>query len=144
MSQGIIIFDGHCNLCNGSVDFVIQRDRARKFVYVANQSQAGQSLLGQLGIDAHEVDTIFLYQDNRLFKRSAAALRIAQQLPFPWATISIFRIVPAFIRDIVYRWIARNRYRFFGKKETCRIPTEQERGLLIEDNETLEKFLAQL
>ena len=141
MPTGIIIFDGYCNLCNFIVDFMIKRDRARRFVYVANQSEAGQILLSSLNEDPQNVETFFLYQNEILSKRSTAALRVIQQLPFPWLLASIGWIFPRFIRDAMYSWIAKNRYRFFGKKDSCRLPSEEELGLLIESREHLERIL---
>ena len=137
----IIIFDGYCNLCNGVVDFLINRDAKRRFVYVANQSEAGQFLLSSLGENPEEVETFFLYTKGGLYKRSTAALHVARGLGFPWNMGLIGWIMPRFLRDAVYNWVARNRYRWFGKKDSCRMPTEEERSLLIEQKEHLPQDL---
>lgn len=133
----IIIFDGYCNLCNGVVDFLIKRDRKRRFVYVANQSEAGQALLSSLGENPKEVETFFLYKNGILYKRSTAALHVAQSLGFPWNIGLVGWLLPRFVRDAIYKLVARNRYRWFGKKDSCRMPTEEERSLLIEKREDL-------
>jgi predicted DCC family thiol-disulfide oxidoreductase YuxK len=124
----LILFDGFCNLCSRSVDFVIKRDKNKIFRYVALQSEAGNFLRDKYEIPV-ETDSVILWQNGKFFFHSEAALRIAVQLRFPWPLFGVFRIVPAFIRDIVYRWIARNRYRWFGKREVCRIPLREERSL---------------
>jgi len=117
----IILFDGFCNLCSRSVDFVIKRDKKKIFRYVALQSDAGIFLRDKYEIP-HETDSVILWQNDRFYFYSEAALKIAVQLRFPWPLFGVFMIVPVFIRDIVYRWIALNRYRWFGKREVCRIP----------------------
>ena len=117
----ILLFDGFCNLCSLSVDFVMKRDRKKKFRYVALQSDAGNFLRDKYEIP-QEADSVILWQNDRFYFYSEAALKIAVQLRFPWPLFGVFMIVPVFIRDIVYRWIALNRYRWFGKREVCRIP----------------------
>lgn len=127
----IIIFDGVCNLCNKSVDFVIRRDKKRIFRYAANQSEAGAAILRQHGVEEGEQQTVYLLQNGKLYRRSTAALRIARRLPFPWFLGWTWMIFPRFLRDWVYKWIARNRYKWFGKKDTCRLPTPEERSLFL-------------
>lgn len=124
----IILFDGFCNLCSRSVDFVMKNDKKRVFRYVALQSETGIFMRDKYEIPA-ETDSVILFQNGRFFSYSEAALRIAVQLRFPWPMFGIFRIVPVFIRDKVYHWIARNRYRWFGKREVCRIPLGEESSL---------------
>ncbi|MFK7970310.1 MAG: thiol-disulfide oxidoreductase DCC family protein [Bacteroidia bacterium] len=141
MNPGIIIFDGHCNLCNGLVDFLIKRDKKRRFRYMANQSEAGQILLSQLGEDPANVETFFFYQNDVLLKRSSAALAVSGRLPFPFFLAKIGWIIPGFLRDTVYRWIARNRYRWFGKQDSCRLATAEEQSMFIESREDLNRVL---
>lgn len=127
----ILIFDGVCNLCNHFVDFVIRRDKEELFLFTANQHESGQELLKKHGYAAEDVSTVFLFQDGKMYERSEAALRVARQLGFPWSMLWVGMIFPKFIRDSVYKWIARNRYRWFGEKETCRLPTPAERARFL-------------
>ncbi|RMG70697.1 MAG: thiol-disulfide oxidoreductase DCC family protein [Bacteroidetes bacterium] len=132
LSMAIVIFDGYCNLCNASVSFIMDRDPKRRFKYTANQHQAGQELLQEHGHPPEEVDTVLLIdEDGKLYDRSTAALRIARHLSFPWNLAYGLIIFPRPLRDVVYKWIARNRYRWFGKKDTCRMPTPEERALFL-------------
>lgn len=129
--QPVVIFDGVCGLCNRSVDFIMKYDRQQQFVFAPNQSEAAQKLLQAGGIDAFDVDTIYLYDNETFYKKSTAALRIASTLPWPWKAASVARLVPAPARDKVYELVAENRYRWFGKRETCRIPTPDERSRFL-------------
>jgi predicted DCC family thiol-disulfide oxidoreductase YuxK len=127
----IVIFDGVCNLCNASVDFIIRQDTAGVFKVTANQHETGQRILREQGLDPSQVDTVFLYEAGHLYRRSTAALRIARRLGFPWSLLYAFIVVPAPLRDAVYRVVANNRYRWFGQKETCRLPTSEERARFV-------------
>ena len=122
-SKPIILFDGVCNLCNSSVQFVIQHDRANKFLFAALQSQTGQALLQQYNLPQQGFDSFVLIQNEKVFLRSTAALHVAKQLNGPAKLLYGFIIVPAFIRNTVYNFIAKNRYKWFGKKESCMMPT---------------------
>jgi predicted DCC family thiol-disulfide oxidoreductase YuxK len=119
----VILFDGVCNLCTGSVLFVIKRDRAAKFSFASLQSPYGQDQLMKFGMPVGELNTIFLVKDGKIFKKSDAALEIARRLNGLWPALYIFKIVPAFIRNAIYDLIAKNRYRWFGKQDACMIPT---------------------
>jgi predicted DCC family thiol-disulfide oxidoreductase YuxK len=127
MTHPVVIFDGVCNLCNASVDFIIRHDPQGVFKVSANQHETGRQILAEQGLDPDAVDTVFLYENGTLYRRSTAALRIARRLGLPWSLLYGFIIIPAPIRDAVYKVIANNRYRWFGKKETCRLPTPEER-----------------
>lgn len=131
LSSPLIIFDGVCNLCNASVDFIVRRDKAARFRFTPNQGATAQELLPLHGKTAEEVGTIYLLENDRLYDRSDAVLRIARHLGFPWSLAVVFLVIPRFIRDGVYHWIARNRYRWFGKKETCRLPSPEEQARFI-------------
>jgi len=117
------VFDGICNLCNGLVRFVIRRDRDRLFSFASLQSQAGQNFVRVCGLDARSTDSILLLKHDSFYIKSDAVLQIAAGLPFPWPLLRIFRFVPRALRDHLYDVIARNRYRWFGKKAECMIPT---------------------
>lgn len=127
----IILFDGVCNLCNSTVDFIIRHDKKHEFYFASLQSELGQEVIKKYNLGLQEMDSVLLLYKNNLQRKSSAALQIALQLGFPMNLLSIFLIVPSFTRDIIYDFIATNRYRWFGKKETCRIPTPEERSRFI-------------
>ncbi len=127
----IVIFDGACNFCNSSVNFVLRHDRRGRFVFAANQSEAGAGHLRRFGIDPSSVQSVFVVEGDRIWTKSAAAFRMARGLAFPWNLLAVGGIVPARIADAVYDLIARNRYRWFGRSEACRIPTEAERSRFL-------------
>ena len=116
----IVLFDGMCNLCNGAVDFILKRDRKKQFQYVALQSEEGKKLVDKYHIPS-EIDSVILLKDKQVFTESDAAIEIGKMLPAPWKWAGIFRIIPLKIRNSVYRWIARHRYRWFGKRTSCRV-----------------------
>lgn len=121
----VVLFDGVCNFCEGSVRFIIDRDPRGTFRFASLQSEAGLRLAQEHGGDASELNTMMLIENGRLHKRSGAALRVARRLRFPWFLAWIFIAVPPVIRDAIYSIVARNRYRWFGKKESCMIPTPE-------------------
>ncbi len=123
--HAIILFDGVCNFCCASVQFIIARDRAGWFRFASQQSDIGQSLLLSAGLPAGVADTFVVIEDNSVFTRSAAALKVAARLPWPWPVCGVFWMLPRLIRDAVYRVVARNRYRWFGQTETCWVPTPE-------------------
>lgn len=129
----VILFDGTCNLCNSSVNFIIDRDKHNRFRFAALQSDAAVRYLNEEGGPRNDVDSIVLIEQGRVYRQSGAALRIARHLSGLWPMLYIFILVPPPIRDGLYNWIARNRYSFFGKTETCRIPTPELQALFIED-----------
>lgn len=123
--KAIIIFDGICNLCNKAVFFVIKHDKKQYFQFAPLQSKAAEKLLKPWDINPKKSDSIILIHNNRLYTESSAALKIAGKLNGIWKLGILFFIVPKFIRDAVYRLIARNRYRWFGKKDVCMTPTKE-------------------
>ena len=120
----VILFDGVCNLCTGSVQFILKRDKEKKFLFASLQSNYGQNLLKQSDLPTNTFNSFILNQDEKIFTRSTAALKMIQQLK-GWKWVKIFWIVPQFIRDAVYNLVARNRYKWFGKKEECWLPTPE-------------------
>lgn len=128
-----MLFDGVCNLCNGAVQFILDRDPKRRFRFASLQSDRGKGLLAEHGVVAPsgDPDTIYLIDGGRLFDRSTAALKIARHLSFPWWLLGGFTAVPRFLRDPVYKLIARNRYRWFGRTDQCRIPTPELRARML-------------
>jgi predicted DCC family thiol-disulfide oxidoreductase YuxK len=119
----VLLFDGVCRLCSRSVNFIIRRDRYRRFRFAILQSPVAERLL--LAADApHPLpESMIVVDGGRCYTRSDAALRIAKRLPFPWPLFAVFWIVPRPLRDLLYRTVARNRYRWFGKHESCMVPT---------------------
>jgi predicted DCC family thiol-disulfide oxidoreductase YuxK len=120
----IILFDGVCNLCTGSVQFVLKRDKEKRFLFASLQSGYGQNLLKQFDLPANAYNSFVLFQDKKIYTRSTAALKVFQELK-RWKWVKIFWVVPRFIRDGVYNLIAKNRYRWFGKKSECWLPTPE-------------------
>lgn len=118
----VLLFDGVCNLCTGSVQFIIKRDPTKKFRFASLQSEFGQQVLAQHQLNTDTFDSLVLLEGGKIYQRSTAALRIARQLSGTWPMLYAFIIVPAFIRNAVYDFIARNRYKWFGKKEACWLP----------------------
>jgi predicted DCC family thiol-disulfide oxidoreductase YuxK len=121
----IILFDGICNLCNGAVQFIIKHDRDKKFLFASLQSETGQQLLKQFGLSLKKFNSFTLVQDDRVYTKSTGALKVARQISGGWKFLYAFIIIPAFIRDGIYSWIANNRYKWFGKKDSCMIPTPE-------------------
>jgi predicted DCC family thiol-disulfide oxidoreductase YuxK len=125
-NKKIILFDGVCNLCNSSVQFVIQHDKKDVFRFVALQSDLGQEILKHIGVNPKNIDSIILYEPGvAYYYKSKAALEIAKNLGGFWHFGTIFRIIPTGISNQLYDYIAKNRYKWYGKKESCMIPTAE-------------------
>ena len=124
-TRKIILFDGNCNLCNQSVQFVIEHDKENLFQFASLQSDFGQDFLKKNQFELLNFNSIIYIEGEQFFTKSSAALKIAQQLNGKIAWLSIFLIVPKPLRDIVYSFIAKNRYRWFGKKESCWLPSPE-------------------
>lgn len=119
----IILFDGVCSLCNGAVTYIIKRDKKNVFKFAALQSEIGKELVSKFKIDTSKVDSIILIDGEKHYEKSSAALHIAKHLSGAYPLLFGFIIMPEFIRDSFYDYIAKNRYKWFGKKESCMIPT---------------------
>ncbi len=119
----IILFDGVCNLCNSSVQYVIKHDSNAIFSFASLQGETGQQLLKQYNLSPSDLNSFVLIKDDKAYTRSTAALTVAKQLTGITKLLYGFIIVPRFIRDAVYNMIAKNRYKWFGKKDSCMIPT---------------------
>lgn len=129
--ENLILFDGVCNLCDGFVQFVIRNDKEGKFRFGTLQSPEAEAIFKTLGYDYSVPKTVILIQNGKMYQRSEAALRVAKGLRFPLPLSFGFIVVPAFIRDWVYDFVARNRYRWFGKKDVCMIPTPELRARFL-------------
>lgn len=127
----IVLFDGVCNLCNSSVQFILKRDKKKKFLFGSLQGEAGQKLLQQFNLPTDNFHSFVLIEGASVYTQSTAALRMARHLKGGWQLLYGFIILPKFLRDGVYKWIATNRYKWFGKRETCRIPTAEERSRFL-------------
>lgn len=133
----IILFDGVCNLCNSSVQFVIKRDKKDIFRFAPLQSDIGKKMVDERGIDTSTIDSIILVEPNiAYYTKSSAAIEIANDLGGIWQALNVFTyILPVSVRDWVYDFIARNRYKWFGKKEHCMIPTPEMKAKFIGGSE---------
>lgn len=129
----VVLFDGVCNLCNGSVNYVIDHDPGGYFRFAAQQGPAGRATMERHGIAPDALQTVILIEGGRVYTGSTAALRIARRLRGPARWLWVLVAIPAWLRDAVYWWIARNRYRWFGRSETCRMPTPELMGRFIDE-----------
>lgn len=126
----IILFDGICNLCNGTVDFLLKKDRKKQFKFASLQSNAGQLLIQKFHI-SNETDSVIFIKSNKVYTESDAIIEIFDMLNYPWKLGIIVKIFPKKIRDGFYRIISNNRYHWFGKREKCRIPRLAEKEFFI-------------
>lgn len=125
-----ILFDGVCNFCNASINFIIDRDNKGIFKFAALQSEVGQELLKKFGLktsdsESRTFDSIVAIAGDKVYQKSDAALEIARRMDGIWGIFYVFKIIPAFLRNPVYDLVARNRYRIFGRTDACRIPTPE-------------------
>lgn len=120
----LILFDGVCNLCNSSVQFVIKRDSQKKFHFASLQSDCANEILSRFYKDTPNLNSFILVQKGKVYTRSTAALKVASQLSGPIQLMFLFIIIPPFLRNAVYDFIAARRYHWFGKKETCMVPDD--------------------
>ncbi|NYT43153.1 thiol-disulfide oxidoreductase DCC family protein [Sphingomonas sp. R-74633] len=127
----IILFDGICVLCTANAQFVLRHDRRGHFRLASVQSEAGQALCGRFGIDPDNPDTMLVIEDEQARRDSDAVLAIAGGLGWPWRALGVLRVIPQAWRDALYRRVARNRYRLFGKRETCWVPSAEQRARIL-------------
>lgn len=141
----VLLFDGVCSLCSAIVDFVIRHERRHDVKFAALQSASAKGLLdARVGAQRSEAlraeraggghgdpDSVVFLEGDRVYERSTAALKLARHLQFPWSAVRVGWVVPRFVRDALYGFVARHRYAWFGKKDACRIPTPQERARFL-------------
>jgi predicted DCC family thiol-disulfide oxidoreductase YuxK len=127
----LIVFDGECVLCSANAHFVLRHDRRRRFRLTHAQSPLGLALYRHFGLRSDEQGTMLVIRDGRLLTHSDAAIAIADGLGWPWRAARLATLVPRFARNVVYRWIARNRFRWFGRRETCWLPAPQLRDRIL-------------
>jgi predicted DCC family thiol-disulfide oxidoreductase YuxK len=128
----IILFDGVCNLCNRTVQFVLKRDAKAQFVFGSLQGRAGSDLLGQLNLPSDTYNSFLLIENDTFYTRSSAVLRVLRYLGRGWQVAYLFMLLPKGVRDGLYNWIARNRYRWFGRSPTCMVPEPRWRNRFLD------------
>lgn len=128
----VVLFDGVCNLCNGFVQFIIQRDPKARFRFGAMQSDQASELMRGHPLDPKDLSTVLYLRQGKVLSRSTAALYVLKDLGGWWSLAFVFIVVPPFIRNAVYGWVARNRYKWFGQRETCMIPTPELRSRFLD------------
>jgi len=121
--KSVILFDGVCNLCNSSVNFIIKQDKKEHFLFASLQSDAAKEILLQLNSKIIELDSIILIEDEKVYEKSTAVLKITKHLDKLYYLLYYFIVLPVFIRNWIYNFIAKNRYKWFGKRESCMIPS---------------------
>lgn len=132
MSQVVLFFDGECNLCSGAVNFVIRHNKAKQILFASLQSEIGKTATSKVLRQFGRVpDSLIFLENGQYFIESDAALRLARYLDSPWKALQILKIFPGFLRDGVYRFVARNRFAWFGKREACMVPTAELRGRFL-------------
>ncbi|MDP4251230.1 MAG: thiol-disulfide oxidoreductase DCC family protein [Bacteroidota bacterium] len=124
-TENIILFDGVCNLCNGLVRFIIKRDAGGKFKFASLQSEIGQQWLRTVGLPVNEFESFVLIRGDEYYLKSTGALKMLRELDGIWRTFYIFILVPRPVRDFLYDMVAKSRYKIFGKRDTCMIPTPE-------------------
>jgi len=125
----LVLFDGVCNLCNSSVDFIIRKEKGNELRFASLQSTVGQKIVANYGKDVP--DSILFLNNGQLYSKSTAVLQLSKYLKFPWPLFYFLVVFPKIIRDVIYDFIARNRYKWFGVKETCRLPSDDERAKFL-------------
>lgn len=128
----IILFDGICNLCNGSVQFLIKRDKKAKFKFASLQSASGQSLLLKFGLPKDDFHSFVYIKGDHYFIKSDAGLNVLKDMRGLWQLFYVFILIPKFIRDFIYSSIAKKRYKLFGKRDTCMVPTPEIKQRFLE------------
>jgi predicted DCC family thiol-disulfide oxidoreductase YuxK len=127
----IVLFDGLCNLCKGAVQFIIRHDKKNKFVFASLQSEVAQKSLDKIQVKT-SLETIVLIKGDKHFEKSDAVLEIAKNLSGLWPLVYVFKIIPRFLRDVLYKWVAKNRYTWFGKRNSCLSPSPELRARFLD------------
>jgi len=128
----VLLIDGHCNMCHGLAKFVVGRDKRAVFRFASLQSELGRRLLKEGGMPEDALETFVMVDNGKYYTKSTAALRIGRKLGWPWSVAYPAIVVPRFVRDRVYRFVARRRYRWFGRSESCLLPTPDMRSRFLE------------
>jgi len=128
----VLLIDGHCNMCHGLAKFVVGRDKRAVFRFASLQSELGRRLLKEGAMPEDALETFVMVDNGKYYTKSTAALRIGRKLGWPWSVAYPAIVVPRFVRDRVYRFVARRRYRWFGRSESCLLPTPEMRSRFLE------------
>ena len=121
----VVLFDGVCNYCNAMINFIIRQDKKKKYLFATLQSEFGQRTLQQWTLPVNSFDSFLVLDKGNLYSKSTAALRLYNQLPWYWKWTQLFWLFPKFLRDAIYNVIATNRYKWFGKRNECMVPTPE-------------------
>ena len=127
----VILFDGVCGLCNRLVNFILRKDKRARFRFAALQSGTGRKLLAEHGLSQEDLDSVVLMAGGAAYQRSTAVLQVLRRLGFPWSLLWPGIVIPVRVRDAMYNAVAKRRYRWFGKSESCRVPTAAERSRFL-------------
>jgi predicted DCC family thiol-disulfide oxidoreductase YuxK len=131
-SHPVVLFDGVCNLCNHSVQFIIKKDKKKQFLFASLQGKAGKKVLEKFNLPADNFNSFILVEGDQVYTRSTGVLKMLRRLGGGWKLFYGFIIVPKFIRNAVYNWIAKNRYKWYGKRDECMVPTPELRERFLE------------
>ena len=141
LPKSILLFDGHCSLCNGAVDFVLKRDPKKKLLLASIQGPAGQGVLKKYDLPPSYLDTLVLVEQGKVYLGSTAALRVALLLGGGWPLFYGLIIIPKGVRDRIYQWISEHRYQWFGRRDSCRMPTASESAHFLKEDHPFLKSL---
>ena len=139
--ESILLFDGHCSLCNAAVDFVLKRDTKKKLLLASIQGPGGQMVLKKYQLPPNYLETLVLVEEGQVYLGSTAALRVARLLGGGWTLFYSLIIIPKGLRDRIYQWIGKHRYKWFGRRASCRIPTASEKSHFLNEDHPLLKSL---
>ena len=128
----LVLFDGVCNFCNFWIQFALKRDKQNKLKFGSLQGTTAQTVLPKYNIDPAVLTSVIFIEDGVAYRESTAALKVCRHLDGGWKLLYAFIIIPAFIRDGIYKWIGRNRYKWFGKQESCLLPTAEQRARFVD------------
>lgn len=129
--RAVIVFDGHCIFCSGWVRFILKQDRQARFRFIAAQTPLGDALYRHYGLDTRDYETNMLLSRGRAYVKSEATIRMLAGLGFPWSLATLFRIIPLGLRDAVYGFVARHRFKIAGRRASCYLPTAEERARFL-------------
>jgi predicted DCC family thiol-disulfide oxidoreductase YuxK len=132
-SRRIVVFDGFCNLCNGFVQFILRHEKTEELLFVSLQSESGKKLIYRYNIDPITTDSVVFIDGEKAYIKSKAALKIARYLKFPWNLLYVFAVLPVPFRDWIYDRVAKHRYKLFGKRSSCYIPSPELAGRFLVD-----------
>lgn len=128
----LVLFDGVCNFCNFWIQFALKRDKKGKLKFGSLQGTTAQEILPKYNIDPTVLTSVIFIEDGVAYRESTAALKVCRHLDGSWKLLYVFIIIPAFLRDGIYKWVGRNRYKWFGKQESCMLPTPEQRARFVE------------